>query len=124
MKFNQRTNYALNILGYLLKYPEERVTSAEIAEEHALSQSFVSLVLRDLKLAGIVKPKKGPGGGYLLNKSADKIKLKDVMLAVEEDFNNSESIELFTDNLCKNVLCSFDDIVNNFLDSSLEDMSA
>ena len=49
------------------------VQSAEIAGAEQISKKFLDAILHDLRNAGFVRSKKGPGGGYGLAKPAAEI---------------------------------------------------
>ena len=48
----------------------ETAQASEIAEKNGIPKKFLDAILHDLKLAGLVLAKKGPGGGYRLARSA------------------------------------------------------
>ncbi|MGB6231237.1 MAG: Rrf2 family transcriptional regulator [Litorimonas sp.] len=65
--------------------PGARVRLSEIAERQGLSQSFLEQVFGDLRRAGLVDSKRGPKGGYALTRTADEVRVSDVIAAVEEE---------------------------------------
>ena len=44
----------------------ETAQSADIAQSNRISKKFLDTILGDLRSAGLVHSKKGPGGGYML----------------------------------------------------------
>jgi Rrf2 family iron-sulfur cluster assembly transcriptional regulator len=62
-----------------------RVRLSEISERQGLSQAFLEQVFADLRRAGLVDSKRGPGGGYALTRPADQVAVSDVIAAVEEE---------------------------------------
>ncbi len=56
-----------------------RFSSSEIAIKRKLSQALVAKVLTILSQSGVVVGAPGPGGGYTLARSPDKITLLDVV---------------------------------------------
>ncbi|MFA7565465.1 MAG: Rrf2 family transcriptional regulator [Alkalispirochaeta sp.] len=56
----------------------------KIAADEDISPEFLEQIFFKLKKHGIVGSVRGPGGGFLLEKSPDKISIKDIFLAVDE----------------------------------------
>lgn len=68
--------YGLKALLHLAGLePGETAMSAEIAEANNISKKFLDTILLDLKNAGFVRSKKGPGGGYALARPAGEIRI-------------------------------------------------
>lgn len=72
---------ALHTLVLLTKR-ECSLSSDEIAQSVCTHPARVRKVLAKLKRASLIIPKEGAGGGYTLARSADKINLQQVILAV------------------------------------------
>ncbi len=53
--------------------PGETAFSLEIAGRNNISKKFLDTILLELRNAGLVRSKKGPGGGYALSKAASDI---------------------------------------------------
>jgi Rrf2 family iron-sulfur cluster assembly transcriptional regulator len=60
------------------------ISLAEIAERQEISLSYLEQLFSKLRRAALVKSVRGPGGGYLLGSAADKIRIFDIILAVDE----------------------------------------
>lgn len=56
---------------------------AEVAEARGLSGGFLEEVAAPLRQAGLIKGKRGAGGGYALARAAGDISVADVVEAVE-----------------------------------------
>jgi Rrf2 family protein len=68
--------YGLKALVHLATLDPGRSTQAmEIATTHNIPKKFLDAILGDLRNAGIVHSKKGPGGGYMLARPASEIKV-------------------------------------------------
>lgn len=115
MKLTKKSSYALNIIGELLLDRNAWISSKDIAEKYSISEPFVFLVFRDLRIAKIVKPKKGPGGGYTLCMEPENITPEMVFNAVEEKLDQSSSLTGSDNNLCKNVIHDLESNIINFL---------
>lgn len=118
MKLTKKSIYAFNILGQLLECSDTKVSGKDIAKKHNLSEAFITLVLRDLKLANIVKSKKGPGGGYVLSRNPDSITVKQVLDAVGEGYKQSDKD---VNNFCGEILVELDNRITDFTAFSLAD---
>lgn len=57
--------------------------SAEIAAAEHISKKFLDAILLDLRNAGFVRSKKGPGGGYALAREASDIAVGAVVRALD-----------------------------------------
>lgn len=68
--------YGLKALVHLASLaPDETALSAEIAQANNISKKFLDAILGQLREAGLVRAKKGPGGGYMLAKPPDTIRI-------------------------------------------------
>jgi Rrf2 family protein len=66
--------YGLKALVHLAALrPGELTQSREIADANNVPKKFLDAILGDLRNAGIVYSKKGPGGGYKLARAANEI---------------------------------------------------
>jgi Rrf2 family protein len=75
-----KTKYALKALAVLANAPEgEPVLIATISEKEDIPLKFLQLILRELRQHNILRSRKGPGGGYLLNKPADSLSLSSLI---------------------------------------------
>ncbi len=79
-----RTRYALRALIHISIESKDGgpVSASAIAEGQGISFKFLEAILHDLKEAGFVVSKKGIGGGYLLGKMPDAIRLADVIRTI------------------------------------------
>ena len=66
--------YGLKALVHLAGLPGgETAQSQEIAEANNIPKKFLDAILGELRVAGIVRSKKGKGGGYMLAREAERI---------------------------------------------------
>lgn len=71
-----KTKYALKALAMLANAPPgEPLLIATIAEQEDIPLKFLQLILRELRQHGVLRSRKGRGGGYLLGKPADSVTL-------------------------------------------------
>jgi Rrf2 family iron-sulfur cluster assembly transcriptional regulator len=65
------------------KSSDDFVSLNAVAEDMKLSQGFLEEIAMSLKKAGLIKGRKGPGGGYRLAKPASKITAEHILIALE-----------------------------------------
>jgi Rrf2 family protein len=63
--------------------PVTPISVRDIAERTALPQPYLEQILLALKGAGLVKSKRGVGGGYILARSPAEIRLSEIVSAVD-----------------------------------------
>ena len=84
MKVSTRGDYAARALLSLALHGLDRPTSVkEIAERTALPQPYLEQILLALKGAGLVRSKRGVGGGYVLARPPTEITLAQILSAVD-----------------------------------------
>jgi len=76
------------------------VSVRDIAERTALPQPYLEQILLALKGAGIVRSKRGVGGGYMLTREPHEIRLSDVVSAVDGPISAGDFREPHTDAAC------------------------
>jgi Rrf2 family protein len=77
---SKKAKYAIKALLALAEHgAEEPMRIADLARQESLPQKFLELILLELRNAGVVRSKKGKGGGYLLARSPDRILLGEVV---------------------------------------------
>lgn len=82
--FSKKCEYGLQAVLYLAAHLEKEViTSDEIAKKLDIPKEFVSKILQSLKESKIVSSKKGKAGGFSLAKDPKKIKLVDIVDAID-----------------------------------------
>lgn len=86
MKLSTKGRYAVTAMTDLAAHCCEGkpVTLADIAERQEISLSYLEQLFGKLRKGGLVKSVRGPGGGYRLSLPADKTRIADIILAVDE----------------------------------------
>ena len=101
MRVSTRGDYAARALLSLALHTEEAPTSVrEIAERTALPQPYLEQILLALKGAGIVRSKRGVGGGYVLARDPADIRLSEIVRAVDGPITAGDFGEPHTDGAC------------------------
>jgi Rrf2 family protein len=84
VKVSTRGDYAARALLSLALHTTEGPTSVrDIADRTGLPQPYLEQILLALKGAGLVRSKRGVGGGYVLARPPDEIDLAEVVSAVD-----------------------------------------
>jgi Rrf2 family transcriptional regulator, iron-sulfur cluster assembly transcription factor len=87
MKLSTKGRYAMVALADLALVDgkaEAMVSLAAIAKRQDISLPYLEQLFVKLRRAGLVEAVRGPGGGYRLARSADTIRVSEVMEAVDE----------------------------------------
>jgi Rrf2 family iron-sulfur cluster assembly transcriptional regulator len=101
MRVSTRGDYAARALLSLTLHTEAAPTSVrEIAERTALPQPYLEQILLALKGAGIVRSKRGVGGGYVLAREPRDILLSEIVRAVDGPITAGDFGEPHTDGAC------------------------
>jgi len=101
VKVSTRGDYACRALLSLTLHPEQSPTSVrDIAERTALPQPYLEQILLALKGAGLVRSKRGVGGGYVLARNPADITLGDIVSAVEGPIALGDFGDPHTDGAC------------------------
>ena len=102
VKVSTRGDYASRaLLSLALHGGDEGPTSVrDIAERTGLPQPYLEQILLALKGAGLVRSKRGVGGGYVLARSPEEISLSDIVSAVDGPIVAGDFGEPHTDGAC------------------------
>jgi Rrf2 family iron-sulfur cluster assembly transcriptional regulator len=85
VKLSTKGRYAVMALVDLASQSDGRpVALADIAERQEISLSYLEQLFAKLRRGGLVRSVRGPGGGYLLARTADDTRVSDAILAVDE----------------------------------------
>lgn len=89
MKLGTKGRYAVMAMVDLARHlsadPKRGpVTLADIAERQEISLSYLEQLFSRLRKAGLVKSVRGPGGGYVLGRPANELRVSDIVIAVDE----------------------------------------
>jgi Rrf2 family nitric oxide-sensitive transcriptional repressor len=79
------TDFGLRVLMRLAGEPGRAFTTAEIADEFAISRSHLVKVVRELSAAGYIETRRGAAGGFRLARAARDITLGMVVRDLERD---------------------------------------
>jgi Rrf2 family protein len=83
MQIPRKIEYALRAMINLADHPEGVASGADIAAQEHIPKYFLEKVIRELMHRGLVRSRRGPGGGYQLARDPASITFRDVIEAVE-----------------------------------------
>lgn len=79
-----RGKYGLKAMVHLAQLkPETTAQATEIASANAIPKKFLDAILGDLRKAGLIIAKKGPGGGYALAKRPREINVGTIIRSLD-----------------------------------------
>jgi Rrf2 family iron-sulfur cluster assembly transcriptional regulator len=82
--FSKKCEYGLQAVLYLAaQHSGEVIPSDEIAKKLNIPKEFVSKILQSLTESGIVDSRKGKSGGFFLAKAPSRIRLIDIVAAID-----------------------------------------
>ncbi len=85
MRLTTKGRYAVTAMLDLAFHSDIKpVTLTDIAARQTISLSYLEQLFSRLRRANMVKGIRGPGGGYTLADTADKINIADIIAAVDE----------------------------------------
>jgi Rrf2 family protein len=102
VKVSTRGDYASRALLSLALHAETAGPTSvrDIAERTGLPQPYLEQILLALKGAGLVRSKRGVGGGYVLARAPEEISLSDIVSAVDGPIVAGDFGEPHTDGAC------------------------
>jgi Rrf2 family protein len=84
MRLTSKTAYGVQALFDLAFHGRDRAVQArETAERQGIPLRYLEQILQDLRRAGLVEGKRGPGGGYALTRPAAEVRLSDAVAALD-----------------------------------------
>lgn len=88
MKISTRVRYGTRLMVVLaVNYGKGPVLLKDIAQSEEISEKYLGQIIIPLKAAGLVGSFRGAKGGYVLNKTPNKISINDIARALEGDYN-------------------------------------
>jgi Rrf2 family protein len=83
VQISAKTDYAVRALLSLAAHAPERISAGVVVDEQNLPLTFIEGILGELRRAGLVRTRRGVGGGYSLSRPAAEITLGAVLRAVD-----------------------------------------
>jgi len=125
MKISTKSQYGLRAMVYLAKFKGSYCPLRIISKNEDISFDYLEKIISKLEKASLVKAKKGVQGGYFLAKSPSKIKLGEIIRALEGEVSlvkciaKKEKYHCPREKKCltKNFWKKIQDSLNSVLDS-------
>ncbi len=87
MQLTTKTEYAIRAMIELsIEYGNKPLAIREICERQNLPAKYIEQIFRKLRKSNLIKSVKGSLGGYMLSSEPTNISLKEIMIAVEDNF--------------------------------------
>ena len=90
MKLTTKGKFAVTALLDIAIYSEKQanpMTLHTISERQGISISYLEQLFVKLRRFGMVKSYKGPGGGYVLAREVNEIRVSEIIKAVDDDMD-------------------------------------
>ncbi|HUL41626.1 MAG TPA: Fe-S cluster assembly transcriptional regulator IscR [Burkholderiales bacterium] len=91
MRLTTKGRFAVTaMIDLAMHHSSGPVTLSEISERQKISLSYLEQLFGKLRRHNLVDSVRGPGGGYCLAKSVDRISVADIILAVDEPIDATQ----------------------------------
>lgn len=91
MKLTTKGRYAIiAMVDLAINGVDEPAPLKEISTRQKISLSYLEQLFSKLRISGLVKSIRGPGGGYILNKNPSNLNLLDIITAVDEKIDQTQ----------------------------------
>ncbi|MBC8337307.1 MAG: Rrf2 family transcriptional regulator [Alphaproteobacteria bacterium] len=90
MKLSTKGRYAVMAMVDIAAHTEGKpIALADVAERQEISLSYLEQLFGKLRRGGLVKSVRGPGGGYLLARTASDTRISDIIMSVDEPISTT-----------------------------------
>jgi len=94
MKISRSTGYGLLAAGYIAKNEKDGIVlSQTISKEYNIPLEYLLKILQQLVRANLLRSKRGPRGGFVLAKPANKITMLEIIEAVDGPMMSQLNLE-------------------------------
>ena len=91
MKLTTKGRYAIiSMVDLAMNAIDDPVPLRDISSRQNISLSYLEQLFSKLRLSGLVKSIRGPGGGYMLRKNPMYLNLLDIITAVDEKIDQTQ----------------------------------
>ena len=111
LKISEATTLAIHAMIFIAANPKLPVSTAKIAKRFNVSAAHLSKVMQRLTHIGLLKSQRGPSGGFLLTKPAEKINLLEIYEAIEGKLPSS--VCLLETAACSGEICIISKLLKN-----------
>ncbi len=94
MQITHQADYAIRTMFYLSKLDSnQRVATSQIASEYKIPPSFLTKIISQLSIAGLIHTSRGARGGITLARTPENISLLDVIQAIDGPVALNECVQ-------------------------------
>ena len=128
MKLSTKSRYAITAIIDLAQNQDGAVSLKDISVRQGISLSYLEQLFCKLKNKKVVKSRRGPGGGYTLNRKSSDISLFQIITAVDENIDQTQcegSMNCIKDKPCTthHVWTGLNKIIKDYMKSiTIEDV--
>lgn len=84
MQITHQADYAIRTMVYLASHdPNQKVATSQIAKDYQIPPSFLTKIVSQLSIAGLIHTSRGARGGVALARSPEDITILDVLEAID-----------------------------------------
>jgi len=83
MRISTKSQYGLRAMVYLARQKEKVSPLKEISKKEGIPFDYLEKIFSKLEKSGLIKAKKGVGGGYFLIRKPKKIRIGQIIKALE-----------------------------------------
>jgi Rrf2 family protein len=124
MIYTDSGKYAIRALTYMAAQEDQHnpVSAADVAAAENIPPYYLAKVLQDLARADLLNSVRGRGGGFLLKRTPDDIKVLDILEAVEDIRRLTTECVLGLDRCDDEVSCPLHETWKHFRENLLESL--
>jgi Rrf2 family protein len=94
MQITHQADYAIRTMFYLSRLdPNQKVATSQIASEYKIPPSFLTKIISQLAIAGLIHTARGARGGISLARAPEDINLLDVLQAIDGPVALNECVQ-------------------------------
>ena len=87
MKISKKAQYAMRAVLAIARHPGTRLVQiSDLSRTEVIPVKFLEQILLTLRKGGLLRSKRGAGGGYLLDKAPDEIPLITILELIDGPF--------------------------------------
>ena len=128
MKLSTKSRYAITAIIDLAQNQNGAVSLKDISVRQGISLSYLEQLFCKLKNKKVVISRRGPGGGYTLNRRSSDISLFEIITAVDENIDQTQcegSMNCLKDKPCTthHVWTGLNEIIKDYMKNiTIEDV--
>jgi Rrf2 family protein len=124
MLFSASCQYALRALVHMATEPRgHSFRAGDISDAEGIPPGFLFKVLRELVRTGLVRSRRGPGGGYTLIRPAAEIRVREIIDSIDKSRNISSICVLGLGHCNNSDPCELHAVWRGYRDSFLDSLS-